>query len=121
MQPVTRLARLVGVTALIVITIAVGPRASADAVTAWNAIASTVIISYAVRPPPAALVDMAYVQAAVYDAVNAIDGRYSVYSVRPTTVARRRIARRRSGERRLQGAAGVVPGPLARSEGVARW
>src|SRR5438445_209628 len=87
MQPVTRLARLVGVTALIVITIAVGPRAAADSVTTWNTIASTVIVSYAVRPPPAALVDMAYVQAAVYDAVNAIDGRYSVYAVQPTTVA----------------------------------
>jgi hypothetical protein len=28
---------------------------------------------------------MAYVHAAVYDAVNAIDGRYTVYAVRPTT------------------------------------
>jgi len=87
MQSVTRLPRLVAVTALMVVTTGVGPRASANAVTQWNAIASTVIVSYALRPPSAALVDMAYVQAAVYDAVNAIDGRYSVYAAQPTTVA----------------------------------
>ena len=55
--------------------------AKADVVTEWNEIAETVIVSNAKRPAGAALVDMACVHAAIYDAVNAIDGRYSVYSV----------------------------------------
>ncbi len=58
--------------------------ARADVVTDWNGIANTVIVTNANRPPGAALVDMAYVHAAVYDAVNAIDKRYSVYAVSPT-------------------------------------
>ena len=58
--------------------------AYADVVTDWNAIANTTVVANGARPAGAALVDMAYVHAAVYDAVNAIDGRYSVYAVSPS-------------------------------------
>jgi len=42
----------------------------------WNAIASTAIMTTAAQPPHAAVISMAMVQGAVYDAVNAIDGGY---------------------------------------------
>jgi hypothetical protein len=61
-----------------------------DAVRDWSAIASNVITA----PPPmanrgggAAAVDFAYVHAAIYDAVNAIDGSHTVFAVRPQTSA----------------------------------
>jgi hypothetical protein len=57
--------------------------ARANVVDDWNAIASQVIVTNAARPATAAIVDFAYVQIAVYDAVNAIDGRYSVFAVHP--------------------------------------
>jgi hypothetical protein len=60
--------------------------ARADVVTDWNEIAETVIVVNAERAPAAALVDMAYVHAAIYDAVNSIDRRYSVYAVSPAAV-----------------------------------
>jgi len=61
---------------------------AADAVSDWSAIAKTVITDpapMAARGGGASAVDFAYVHAAIYDAVNAIDGRYSVFAVRPTT------------------------------------
>src|SRR5215475_275349 len=48
--------------------------AHADTVTDWNATASTAIVK---QPPPVAVLSLAMVQGAVYDAVDAIDGRYS--------------------------------------------
>lgn len=60
--------------------------ARADAVTDWNGIANTVVVTNAERPAAAALIDMAYVHAAIYDAVNSIDKRYSVYAVSPANV-----------------------------------
>jgi len=56
-------------------------QAKADVVTDWNSIADTVVVTNVKRAPAASVVDMAYVHAAVYDAVNAIDGRYSPYAV----------------------------------------
>jgi len=53
----------------------------ADAVTDWSAIAQTAIVTNAGRPPSGTIVDVAYVFAAVYDAVNAIDGRYTAFAV----------------------------------------
>jgi hypothetical protein len=47
--------------------------ARADAVTDWNATASNAIVTTAGQPPPLATLSFAIVQAAVYDAVNAID------------------------------------------------
>ncbi len=54
--------------------------ARADAVVDWNAIAVQATITGASeRPGPTSLLDVAMVQAAVYDAVNAIDGRFRPY------------------------------------------
>ncbi len=53
----------------------------ADAVTDWSAIAQTTIVTNALRPPSGSIVDAAYVFAAMYDAVNAIDGRYTPFAV----------------------------------------
>jgi hypothetical protein len=61
--------------------------ARADAVTDWNAIGVTTLL---LTPKgPAGYVDLAYMHIAVYDAVNAIDGRYSVFAVSPTSVPAR--------------------------------
>jgi hypothetical protein len=59
--------------------------AKADAVSDWSLIANTVVITNAATRPPASMIDFAYVHAAIYDAVNAIDGRHSVFSVAPST------------------------------------
>jgi len=61
--------------------------ARADAVSDWSLITNTVVITNAGTRPPASMIDFAYVHAAIYDAVNAIDGRYSVFSVVPQTSA----------------------------------
>ena len=55
--------------------------AYADAVTDWNAIAVQTIIS-AVPPRPIGFLDIATVHAAVYDAVQAIEGRFRPYHVK---------------------------------------
>jgi hypothetical protein len=55
----------------------------ADAVSDWNSTANTVFLT-AARPGGGALIDMAYVHIAIYDAVNAIDGRYKPFAVRPS-------------------------------------
>jgi hypothetical protein len=57
--------------------------ARADAVTDWNAIASTAIVTNAGQPPAVSALSFAIVQAAVYDAVNAIDGGHRPYLSRP--------------------------------------
>jgi hypothetical protein len=54
--------------------------ARADAVTDWNAIAVQATVTGA-RPGPTGVIDLAMVHAAVYDAVQAIDGRFKPYHV----------------------------------------
>jgi hypothetical protein len=49
----------------------------------WNAIASTAIMTTAAQPPHVAVLSLAMVQGAVYDAVNAIDGGHEPYLVAP--------------------------------------
>ena len=56
----------------------------ANAVDDWSAVANQVIIVNAARGGTGNL-DFAYVYIAIYDAVNAIDGRHAVFAVRPTT------------------------------------
>jgi hypothetical protein len=75
--------RWLTLTALLVTAFPVGWSNStrADVVTDWSAIAQTAIVTNAARPPAGAIVDAAYVFAAMYDAVNAIDGRYSAFAV----------------------------------------
>ena len=58
--------------------------ARANAVDDWSAIANQVIVVNAARGGTANI-DFAYVYIAIYDAVNAIDGRHAVFAVRPTT------------------------------------
>ncbi len=55
--------------------------AQADVVGDWNATAASVIVSKGGSGP----VYLALVHAAIYDAVNSVDGRYTVYAVRPTS------------------------------------
>jgi hypothetical protein len=60
--------------------------AHADAVSDWNAITSQAIANAAAvnsppRPGPTAILDYAMVQAAVHDAVQAIEGKYQPYAV----------------------------------------
>ena len=70
--------------AVAVLTALVAPGvASADAVTDWNAIASTSIAATAGQPPHASSISFAMVQGAVYDAVNAIDRGHRPYLVAP--------------------------------------
>src|SRR4029077_1418316 len=57
--------------------------ARADAVTDWNVIASTAIVTNAGQPPPVSVLHFAMVQGAVYDAVNAIDRGHQPYLVQP--------------------------------------
>jgi hypothetical protein len=58
--------------------------ARADAVTDWNAYGVSAVITAA--RGPGGYVDLAYMHLAMYDAVNAIDGRYSVFAVHPANV-----------------------------------
>jgi hypothetical protein len=55
--------------------------AGANAVTDWNAI-TVQTVNAGARPGPTGLLDIALVQAAVHDAVQAIDGRFKPYHVR---------------------------------------
>jgi hypothetical protein len=56
--------------------------ARADAVTDWNTIAlDTIMGASPARPGPVVFLDIAVVQAAVYDAVQAIGGKYKPYKV----------------------------------------
>ncbi len=68
---------------LALVALASPPVARADAVTDWNAIASTAIVTNAGQPPHPSLLSFAMVQGAVYDAVNAIDRGHQPYLVQP--------------------------------------
>jgi hypothetical protein len=74
--------------ATVAVLAATAAPARADTVTDWNDAASTAIVGVAKQPPPVAVQSFAMVQGAVYDAVEAIDGRYRPYL--PTPQARRR-------------------------------
>jgi hypothetical protein len=68
--------------AILAILLAMPSLVRADAVTDWNAIAvQTISAATPARPAPVAFLDMAIVQAAVYDAVQAIDKRFKPYHV----------------------------------------
>jgi hypothetical protein len=65
---------------ILAILLAAPVAASADAVSDWNAIAVDATVTGA-RPGATGILDVAMVQAAVYDAVQAIDKRYQPYYV----------------------------------------
>src|SRR6266702_8083821 len=69
--------------ALALLTLVSPGTARADAVTDWNLIASTAIVTTALQPPPVSALSFAMVQGAVYDAVNAIDRGHQPYLVQP--------------------------------------
>src|SRR5437762_13023877 len=72
------------VIALALVALASAKVVRADAVTDWNAIASTAIVTNAGHPPPVSALGFAMVQGAVYDAVNAIDRGHEPYLVQPS-------------------------------------
>jgi hypothetical protein len=72
--------RTCGAIAVVAFILAVPTSARADAVADWNAIAVQATITGA-RPGPSGVLDVATVQAAVYDAVQAIEGQYEPYAI----------------------------------------
>jgi hypothetical protein len=52
----------------------------ADVVADWNAVTADVLLA---NPAAQPFIHLAMVHVAIYDAVNAIDGRYSIYAIRP--------------------------------------
>jgi hypothetical protein len=100
MQRTHVLSRTIAPTAILIVCLVLatllvvaGPTPSARGQTTenmairWNAIASSAIMAAppagAGQPPQAAVLSLAMVQGAVYDAVNAIDGGYEPYLVAP--------------------------------------
>ncbi len=72
--------RLIFVTA--VVALSWSPVAHGDAVVDWNTIAvDTISAASPPRPGPVPFLDIAVVQAAIYDAVQAIGGKYKPYKV----------------------------------------
>ena len=82
-QPVRWLRQALGA---VTILAACFVQSRADMVSDWNSIANTVFLNSG-RPGGAVIVDMAYVHIAIYDAVNAIDGRYTQFAVAPSSAA----------------------------------
>jgi hypothetical protein len=70
---------------LSLVLLSVAPIVKADKVTDWNAIGAQVLITGG-NAGAAGSVDMAYMHIAIYDAVNAIEGGYTVFAVRPSNV-----------------------------------
>jgi hypothetical protein len=90
MNPLTHSKKLLTLPLLIALSLIAlaSPKVTrADAVTDWNAIASTVIVALppagAGQPPPVSALSFAMVQGAVYDAVNAIDRSHQPYLTQP--------------------------------------
>ena len=63
---------------------AVSTAAQADVITDWNATTQTILVAKGHQGPPG----YAFVHIPMYDAVNAIDGRYSTFAVRPASATR---------------------------------
>ena len=78
--------RMVAIALIMTAAVAL-PRAAQgqEAVSYWSGIAKTVIVDMAARGGSPSAVDFAYVHAAIYDAVNAIDKRHTVFAVSPIT------------------------------------
>ena len=92
-----------------------GSDTGSASIIAWNEIALGAAVGTAKQPPPQAIVTIALVQAAVYDAVVAIKGGYQPYLAGLESGARR--VRRRGGGGSSPRRAGALP---ARSVGRPR-
>src|SRR6266508_5192630 len=89
-MPLTVVARIVRLAAATLLSVAVGGLSASargqpagNTAIEWNAIASTAVMTTAGQPPHAAVLSLAMVQGAVYDAVHAIDGGHQPYLVAP--------------------------------------
>jgi hypothetical protein len=86
MNPLTPFKKIPILLSPIVLALVASPRvARADAVTDWNAIASSSIVVTAGQPPQVSALSFAMVQGAVYDAVNAIDRGHRPYLIQPSS------------------------------------
>ena len=74
-----KLALLKKVLPLIIVSIFLSASAKADVVTYWNEVATNSIVRAGKSPG----IHFAMVHAAIYDAVNSIDRRYTVFAVKP--------------------------------------
>lgn len=83
-QDTTQYCRVVTLSFMLFSLIGLPSAARADAVTDWNAYGASAVVTAA--RGPGGYIDLAYMHIAIYDAVNAIDGRYSVFAVHPTNV-----------------------------------
>ena len=72
--------------AVLFVVLGLSSTALADVVTEWNAIATTVIVTNEKRAAGAAIVDAAYMHAAMYDAINGINPRFSQFAIVPSNV-----------------------------------
>jgi hypothetical protein len=84
-----RISAVLGAAAAIAAVALPGTPAAArvDAVTHWNAVATSAIVTTAGQPPHSSTLSLAMVQGAVYDAVNAIDRGHRPYLVAPAADA----------------------------------
>jgi hypothetical protein len=71
--------RRVGLLVAIAACVVIAAPARADTVTNWNGYAVTALGATAGQTPPVSVLHLAMMHGAVYDAVNAIDGRYEPY------------------------------------------
>src|SRR5215831_12163025 len=76
---------MVSASVILVVSMLLPTGAKADVVSDWSLIANNVVIGIAATRPPASMIDFAYIHIAIYDAVNAIDGRHSVFSATPSS------------------------------------
>lgn len=70
---------------LSLVLLSVAPIVKADKVTDWNAIGAQTLLTGG-NAGAAGSVDMAYMHIAIYDAVNAIEGGYTVFAVSPSNI-----------------------------------
>jgi Ricin-type beta-trefoil lectin domain len=83
-QDSTQHGRVVRFALMLLTLIGLPSAARADAVTDWNAYGASAVVTAA--RGPGGYIDLAYMHIAMYDAVNAIGGRYSAFAVHPTDV-----------------------------------
>lgn len=84
--------------------------AAADVVTDWTLVGAQAVVANGGR---ASMVDVAIAQAAVFDAVNAIDRRYQPYKVIPTSPARGASPEATAAAAAHRTLAGLLPGQAA--------
>jgi len=77
-------ARLIGALAAALAALFGATAARADVIGEWSSIAGTVLAAHGAETPAG----YALVHVAMYDAVNAIDGRFAVFAVRPDAATR---------------------------------